>query len=105
MFQVLAPVTVHPTAEARQALGDQLRPAGRAAWKEIARTGLGLEFAHLPFCFAGMTLALCSRLRPDGFIVIELGLDDGRHPDRLVTASQHRRATAQAHTRDGGRRR
>lgn len=105
MFQVLAPVTVHPTAEARLALGDQLRPAGRAAWKEIARSGLGLEFAHLPFCFAGMTLALCSRLRSDGFIVIELGLDNGRHPDRLVTASQHRRATAQAHARHGGHRR
>ena len=103
MFQVLAPVTVHPTAEARLALGDQLRPAGRAAWREIARSGLGLEFAHLPFCFAGVTLALCSRLRPDGFIVIELGMEDGRQPARVITASQYRRATVQAHARHGGR--
>ena len=102
MFQVLAPVTVHPTAEARLALGVQLRPAGLAAWREIARRGLGLEFTHLPFCFAGVTLALCSRLRPDGFIVIELGLDDGRQPDRVITASQYRRATAKIHACNGG---
>lgn len=103
MFQVLAPVTVHPTAEARQALGDQLRSAGRAAWMEIARRGLGLEFAHLPFCFAGLALALCSRIRCDGFIVIEIGLDNGRQPARLVTASEYRRAMALAHARHGER--
>ena len=57
MFQVLAPVTIHPTAEARSALGDQLRAAGLAAWQEIARRGQGLELAHLQFCFAGVTLA------------------------------------------------
>lgn len=102
MFQVLAPVTIHPTAEARQALGDQLRPAGSAAWQEIARRGLGLEFAYLPFCFGGATLALSSCLRRYGFIVIELGLDDGRQPARLVTASEHRRAMALTRARHGG---
>ena len=86
MFQVLVPVTIHPTAEARQALGDQLRPAGRTAWQEIARRGLGLEFAYLPFCCGDLTLALCSRLRFNGFIITELSLDEGRQPARLVIA-------------------
>lgn len=101
MFQVLAPVTVHPTAEARQALGAQLVPAGKAAWREIARRGQGLEFAHLQICFAGVTLAICSRLRADGIIVIEIGLGDARQAARVVPAAELRRAEAQA----AGRRR
>ncbi len=96
MFQVLAPVTIHPTAEARQALGNQLRPAGKAAWREIARRGQDLEFANLQFSFAGVTFALCSRLRPDGVIAIEIGLGDARQESRVVTAAQFRRAEAQA---------
>ena len=96
MFQVLAPVTIHLTTEARQALGDQLRPAGKAAWREIARRGQGLEFANLQFPFAGVTLALCSRLRADGVIAIEIGLGDARQEARVVTAAQFRRAEAQA---------
>jgi hypothetical protein len=103
VFQVLAPVTVHPTAEARQALGAQLRPAGRAAWREIARRGQGLEFAHLQFCFAGVTLAVCSRLRADGFIAIEIGLGDASQAARVVTAAEYRRAEDRVRTA-GGRR-
>lgn len=96
MFQVLAPVTIHPTAEARQALGAQLVRAGKAAWREIARRGQGLEFAHLQVCHEGVTLAICSRLRADGFIVIEIGLGDARQPARVIPAAQLRRAEAQA---------
>jgi len=99
MFQILAPVTVHPTAEARSALGDQLRAAGLAAWQEIARRGQGLEFAHLQFCFAGVTLAVCSRLSANGFIAIELGLGDPRQPARVVTAAQYRQAEMQSRAR------
>ena len=76
MFQVLAPVAIYPSAEARPALGAQLVPAGKAAWREIARSGKGLEFAHLQICFADVTLAISSRLRADGFIIIEIGLGD-----------------------------
>lgn len=103
MFQVLAPVTIHPTAEARQALKDQLRSAGKAAWREIARHGQGLEFAYLQFSFNGVTLALCSRLRPDGIIAIEIGLGDARQAARIVTAVQFRRAEAGGGTTDEGR--
>ena len=105
MFQVLAPVTIHPTAEARQALGNQLRPAGKAAWREIARRGQGLEFANLQFTLADVTLALCSRLRADGVIAIEIGLGDAQQASRVITAAQFRRAEVQASARrtQGGR--
>jgi hypothetical protein len=96
MFQVLAPVIIHPTAEARQALGAQLIPAGRAAWREIARRGQGLEFAHLQIRFADITLAIASRLRTDGFIVVEIGLGDERQAARIIPAIQLRRAEARA---------
>jgi hypothetical protein len=96
MFQVLAPVAIHPTAEARQALGVQLIPAGKAAWREIARSGKGLEFAHLQIRYADVTLAISSRLRADGFIVIEIGLGDARQAARVIPAAALRRAEAQA---------
>lgn len=100
MFQVLAPVTIHPTNEAREALGAQLVPAGRAAWREIARRREGLEFAHLQIRFADVTLAIASCLRADGFIVIEMGLGDERQAARVITAVELRRAEA----RGAGRR-
>jgi len=99
MFQVLAPVLIRPSAEARQALGVQLVPAGKAAWREIARIGKGLEFAHLQICFADVTLAISSRLRADGFIIIEIGLGDARQAARVIPAVQLRRAEAQATVR------
>lgn len=101
MFQVLAPVTIHPSAEARRALGAQLVPAGKAAWREIARRGQGLEFAHLQICFTGITLAIASRLRPDGVIAIEIGLGDPKQAARVVMASEFRNAETKA--RDRGR--
>jgi len=96
MFRVLAPVTIHPTAEARQALGPLLLPAGKAAWREIARRRQGLEFANLQLAFEGHTLAIASHLRPDGAIVIEIGVSDSRQAARVITALQLRRAEAQA---------
>jgi hypothetical protein len=39
MFQVLAPVTILVPTEARAALGVQFIPAGKDAWREIARRG------------------------------------------------------------------
>src|SRR5580658_8734097 len=76
VFQVQAPVVIVPSAEARAALGAQVRLAALAAWRELARRGEGLEMAHFQIDHAGMTLAVCSRLRPDGFIEIEIGLGD-----------------------------
>ena len=100
MFQVLAPVVVDPPAKARQALGIHLKEAGLAAWREIARRGQGLEIAHLQLTHAGVTLAICSRLRCDGFVVIELGLSDARQDGRGITMAELRRAEMRAH---GGR--
>jgi hypothetical protein len=99
MFQVQAPVIIVPTAEARQAIGDQLRAAALATYREIARQGKGLEIAYLQFAFDDLTLAVCSRIRRDGFIEIELALGDPRRVASTITAKQLREATARAHAR------
>ena len=101
MFRLLAPVVIHATSEARPVLAGQLRPACIAAWTAIAQSGMGLEFTYLPFPFHGTPLALSSRLRGDGVIIIELGLDDGRHPDRIIATPVHRRALAQVRAKSG----
>lgn len=99
MFRVQAPVIVIPTTEAREALGARLRLAGLAAWREIARRGQGLEMAHLQINHDGVTLAVCSRLRRDGVIEIELGLGDPRQVARIIPAAQLRQAEARARSR------
>jgi len=101
MFQVLAPIVILPSAEARAALRDHLRPAASAAWREIARRGTGIELAHFQIEYAGLTLALCSRLPRDGFIAIELGLGDPRQAARVIPAAQLRRAEAKLQARQG----
>jgi len=101
MFQVQAPVVIVPSAEARAALGAQLRPAALAAWREIARRGEGIEMAHFQIVHTGVTLAVCSRLRRNGFIEIGLGLGDPRHAARVIPAAELRRAEARVQARNG----
>lgn len=96
MFRLLAPVVFHPTPEARSLLTGRLRPASIAAWQAIARARQGLEFAFLPFRFEDVPLALSSRLNAKGLVIIELALDDGLHPERIITAAAHRWALARA---------
>jgi hypothetical protein len=103
MFQVQAPVVIVPSTEARAALGVQLRSAALAAW-QIARRGKGIEMAHFQIVHTGVTLAVCSRLRPDGFIEIELGIGDPRQAARVIPAAQLQRAEAQARARQPARR-
>ena len=86
MFKIEAPVLIIPTAEARLALGERLRQAGAAAYREIALAAKGLEIAHLQFAFRKLTLAVCSRVRRDGIVEIELGLGDPRLPRSSFTA-------------------
>jgi hypothetical protein len=101
MFQVQAPVVIVPTLEARAALGVQLRPAALSAWREIARRRQGLEMAHFQIVHSGVTLAVCSRVRADGFIEIELGLGDPRQAARVISAAQLRQAEARIQARQG----
>jgi hypothetical protein len=96
MFQINAPILILPTAEAKQALGRGLRWAGLAAYREIAVAAKGLEIAHLQFAFFDHTLAVCSRVRRDGRVEIEIGLGDPRLPSRCFTAAQIRQAMASA---------
>jgi hypothetical protein len=99
MFQVQAPVVIVPSTEASAVLGVQLRPAALAAWLEITRRAKGIEMAHFQIVHTGVTLAVCSRLRPDGFIEIELGIGDPRQAARVIPAAQLQRAEAQARAR------
>lgn len=99
MFRIQAPILILPTAEARQALGRRLRWAGLAAYREIAVAAKGLEIAHLQFAFFEHTLAVCSRIRRDGIVEIEIGLGDPRLPARSFTATQVRQAIAAATAR------
>ena len=101
MFQVQATVIIVPTAEARAALGVQLRPAALAAWREIARRGQGVEMAHFQFVHTDVTLAACSRIRSDGFIEIELGLGDPKQAARVIPAAELRRAEMRLRARHG----
>jgi hypothetical protein len=78
MFRIHTPILIVPTAEAREALGPRLHVAGVAAYRAIAAATKGLEIAHLQFVFGRLTLAICSRIRRDGVVEIELGLGDPR---------------------------
>jgi hypothetical protein len=101
MFRIQAPVLVVPTVEARIALGADLQAAGIAAYREIAIAAKGLEIAYLQFAFHRLTLALCSRIRRDGVVEIEIGLGDSRLPKSAFTAEQMRQGEAASHTRLG----
>lgn len=101
MFAIEVPILIVPTAEAREALGAQLRRAGAAAYREIALAAKGLEIAHLQFAFGKLTLAVCSRVRRSGIVEIEIGLGDPRLPRSSFTAEEMRAAMAAARGRGG----
>jgi hypothetical protein len=97
MFRIEAPILIVPTSEVLVALGAHLRPAALAAYREIALAANGLEIAHLQFVFGKLTLAVCSRVRRDGIIEIEIGLGDPRLSKSIFTAAQMRQAETAAH--------
>ena len=105
MFRIQAPIVVVPTAEAKLALGVHLQPAALATYREIALAAKGLEIAHLQFVFRGLTLAVCSRIRRDGIVEIEVGLGDSRLPKSSFTAAQMREAEAANRVRANAARR
>ncbi len=92
MFQIQAPILIVPTSDAKVAVGVHLQAAGLAAYREIALAAKGLEIAHLQFVFRGLTLAVCSRVRRNGIVEIEMGLGDPRLPKSAFTAAQMQQA-------------
>ena len=102
MLRIQAPILVAPTPEASQLLGERLRWAGLAAHREIAVAAKGLEVAHLQFKFFELTLAVCSRVRRDGILEIEIGLGNPRLPARSFTDAEFRQAVAAARARTQG---
>jgi hypothetical protein len=101
MFRIQAPILVVPTAEAKVALGADLHAAGLSAYREIAIAAKGLEITYLQFVFHRLTLAVCSRIRRDGVVEIEIGLGDPRLPKSAFTADQMRQAEATSRMRLG----
>lgn len=104
MFQVHASVLIVPTADVTRALGEQVRAAGIAAYREIVLAAKGLELAYLQFVFRGLTLVVCSRVRRDGVPEIEIGLGDPRLLRSAITADQLRQAEAAARARNSAAR-
>ena len=105
MFRIQTPLLVVPTHEARLALGGRLQDAGLAAYREVVVAAKGLEIAHLQFAFHGLTLAVCSRIRRDGIVEIEIGVGDPRLPKSSFTTAQLREAEAASRSRLGAARR
>jgi hypothetical protein len=99
MYQVLAPVVIVASAEARAALGLQVGPAARAAWQELARRGQGIEMAHFQIVHTGVTLAVSTRIQTNGWIEIALAIGDPRQAARIIPASEMRKAEAKTATR------
>ena len=54
----------------------------------------GLEIAYLQFVFHRLRLAVCSRIRRDGCVKIEIGLGDPRLTKSAFTVDQMRQAKA-----------
>jgi hypothetical protein len=98
-------ILVVATADTKRAVGIHLQTAGLAAYREIALAAKGLEIAHLQFVFRGLTLAVCSRVRRDGIVEIEMGLGDQRLPRNSFTATQMQQAEAASRARTGAARR
>ena len=73
----------------------------RESFSNSIHTGTDLEIAYLQFVFHRLTLAVCSRIRRDGVVEIEIGLGDPRLPKSAFTADQMRQADATSRTRLG----
>jgi hypothetical protein len=104
VLRIQAPILIIATAEARSALGDHVQDAGLAAYREILVAARGLEIAYLQFAFRKLTLAVCSRIRRDGVVEIEIGLGDPRLPKSAFTADQMRQSEAASRSRLGATR-
>ena len=63
-----------------------------------------MEISFLQFILHRLTLAVCSRIRRDGVVEIEIGLGDSRLPKSTFTADQMRQAEAALRTRLGATR-
>jgi hypothetical protein len=63
------------------------------------------EIEYLQFAFFELTLAVCSRVRRDGTVEIEIGPGDPKLPSRTFTAVQIWQAMAAARARDEAARR
>jgi hypothetical protein len=87
------------TTDAKLALGARSGRAALLAFVEIAKATKTLEVAHLQFAFEELTLAVCSRVRGDGIVEIEIDLGNPSLPRRVFTAEAARAALARMQAR------
>jgi hypothetical protein len=69
-----------PTTAARAAFGRRLNDIATAAFRAIARTDKGLKLAHLQFRHGQDLVAVCSRVRKDGEVEIEIDVGNEQLP-------------------------
>ena len=103
MFRIQAPFLSSPPPKPRSLLASISKPRGSppTARSRLRRRG---EIAYLQFSFRRLTLAVCSRIRRDGIVEIEVGLGDPRLPKSAFTADQMRQSEAASRSRLGGAR-
>ena len=84
-----------PTTAARAAFGRRLNDIATAAFRAIARTDKGLKLAHLQFRHGQDLVAVCSRVRKDGELEIEIDVGNEQLPavvfsdDEMKGANRH----------------
>jgi hypothetical protein len=89
-----------PTGEARTAFGERLSDIAVAAFRAIARADKGLEVAHLQFRRGKDLVAVCSRVRGDGEVEIEI--DVGNRQLLAVVFTEKEMKAANRHSCDQG---
>jgi hypothetical protein len=81
-----------PTSAARAAFGKRLSDIAVAAFRAIARADKGLQVAHLQFRQGKDLVAVCSRVRGDGEVEIEIDVGNRQLPAVVFTESEMRGA-------------
>jgi hypothetical protein len=92
-----------PTGAARTAFGKRLGDIAVAAFRAIARADKGLTVAHLQFKHEKDLVAICSRVRGDGEVEIEIDVGNRQLPTVIFTENEMR--SANRHSDDQRRRR
>ena len=82
-----------PTSAARAAFGERLSDLAVAASRAIARADKGLKVAHLQFKRGKDLVAVCSRVRGDGEVEIEIDVGNRQLPAVVFTDNEMKRPT------------
>jgi hypothetical protein len=99
--EIAAATTTTKVASEQNTNAERRSAFASRAFREIAISAKRLGIAHLQFTFERLTLAVCSRVRRDGVVEIEMGVGVPRLPKSAFTAAQLREAEAASRSRLG----